>query len=301
MKIRNAAAAILGFAAVVLAALLVSTAFSDSDRARSSSAPGCRSSGWAATAVGQPSALSSTRGRSVFVWRDAKGWHLWTRGGSRSSALTAEIRANARLRVVRASRAMRSGLEARARSLRVRVVAPELARLDFASRCASRLNFRFGAAQPAPAATATPSSAASAAPARRSQGSPPRVFLGARGTAPALTFRLQRPATTGVAGRILLASNCPVGGPGQCPPPKPTQGTVRIETAPTGKGGGEEGRVVARVRSDEDGNYSAELAAGRYQLVVEKEGGYPVAKPTLAEVETGVVTQVDLYLDSGIR
>ena len=192
---------------------------------------------------------------------------------------------------------MRSGLKARARSLTVRVAAGELASLDFVSRCASRLSFRLGAAPPAQAAPAAAAQAPSGALA--SQGSLPRVFLGARGTAPDTAFRLERPATTGVAGRILLSSNCPVGGPTACPPPKPVQGTVRIETASSK--GGSAGTVVARVRSDANGNYSASLKAGRYQLIVEKGGGYPFAKPRAANIETGVVTQADLYLDSGIR
>jgi hypothetical protein len=59
--------------------------------------------------------------------------------------------------------------------------------------------------------------------------------------------------------------------------------------------------VVARATSDANGNYAAEIPSGRYQVVVEKSGGYPVAKPSLATVETGVVTLTNVYLDSGIR
>jgi hypothetical protein len=74
---------------------------------------------------------------------------------------------------------------------------------------------------------------------------------------------------------------------------------VRIETV-AGKGGGG-GQVVARASSDEKGHYAAEIASGRYQLIAEKTGGYPVAKPSLATVEAGVITLADVYLDSGIR
>jgi hypothetical protein len=75
---------------------------------------------------------------------------------------------------------------------------------------------------------------------------------------------------------------------------------VRIETAPSGRGN--TGHVVARVKSDGNGNYSTDLAPGQYVLVAEKsDGGYPTAKPSNLNVEAGVVTLVDLYLDSGIR
>jgi hypothetical protein len=75
---------------------------------------------------------------------------------------------------------------------------------------------------------------------------------------------------------------------------------VRIETAPTGRGS--TGHVVARVKSDVNGNYSTDLAPGQYVLAVEKSGGgYPTSKPSNLNVKVGVVTLVDLYLDSGIR
>jgi hypothetical protein len=54
------------------------------------------------------------------------------------------------------------------------------------------------------------------------------------------------------------------------------------------------------VRSEANGNYSANVSAGRYLVVVEK-GGYPAQKAHPALVEAGVATQVDLYVDSGIR
>jgi hypothetical protein len=36
-------------------------------------------------------------------------------------------------------------------------------------------------------------------------------------------------------------------------------------------------------------------------LVVEKASGYPVPKPSVVDVEAGVVSQVTLTLDTGIR
>jgi hypothetical protein len=177
------------------------------------------------------------------------------------------------VQIVAASRAVRASLRAQERMLSFRVSSRAPARLDFRSTCATRLSFRLN------------------------RTSNPDVYLGSTGRAPAAAFRIDRQSTTGVAGRILLSSKCPVVGSG-CPPPKATNGTVRIETAPPEKGGS--GHIVARARSDENGVYSANLAAGRYLLIVEKQG-YPAQKPVATRVEAGVVTLNDLVVDTGIR
>jgi hypothetical protein len=272
VKILVAAAAALS---LILAAALATAALNGSEPKRGAGqATACGNAGWAATATGRPATLSSARRSSFYVWREAPGWHLAVRGASRSSPLTGRVQADAALRVLSATSAARSGLRARPRALTVRVASGEPARIDFKSPCATRLSFRLGSDSP--------------------------VLLGATGRAPASTFRLDRPAVTGVAGRILVGPTCPAVGPSGCPnaKPKPTQGTVRIETAPGRKGG--QGQVVARVKSDANGKFSADVGPGRYLLVVEKSGGYPTPKPSVAGVEAGVVTQVDLYLETGI-
>jgi len=265
-----AAAAAAAFA--VLAAVLASTALSGGGS--SSSRAGCGNEGWAATATGKPAALSSGQGRSFYVWRDATGWRLRARGASRSAPLSGQVQADAQLRVVATSRGVRSGLRTHERSVSFRLSSAGLARLDFRSPCASRLSFRLNGS------------------------SSPHLYLGSSGKAPASAFRLNRPAAAGVAGRILLGSRCPVVGNNGCPPAKATQGAVRIETAPAEKGSS--GHIVATVRSDSNGNYSADLSPGRYLLVVEKSG-YPAQKAHAATVEAGVVTLTDLFLDTGIR
>jgi hypothetical protein len=104
-----------------------------------------------------------------------------------------------------------------------------------------------------------------------------------------------------VAGRILIGPTCPIV-TDKCPPAKPGHGTVRVETAPPERGEGSTGRLVKRVKSDRHGNFSTTLLAGRYALVVEKSGsGYPLPKPLVVDVEGGVMSQVTLTLDSGIR
>jgi hypothetical protein len=289
MKVLAAAAAVLA----LLVAAVASAAFrggGGTSRATSSGAS-CSDQGWAATAAGRP-ALVSSSGRSVYVWRGTKGWHLRVSGGSRSAPLAGEVRSTSRLHTSNVGSAMRPGLRSSARRFTFRVTSTGLSGLDFDSPCARSLSFRLATGQTLPAGVA------SGGPAGAGQGTALRVFLGASGRAPGTAFRLARPAGTGVAGRILIGPTCPVVRP-DCPPAKPATGTVRIETAPTRRGA--TGRVVARVKSDGNGNYSTDLAPGRYVLVVEKSGGYPTSKPSNLNVEAGVVTLVDLYLDSGIR
>ena len=166
---------------------------------------------------------------------------------------------------------MRSRLKTSARSVSFRVSSAGLAALDVRSDCATRLSLRLSGS--------------------------PRVYLGSSGKAPAPAFSLNRPAATGLGGRILLVSKCPVGGT-SCPPAKPTEGTVRIAKAPAEKG--TPAHVVARVRSDANGSYHSNLSPGRYLLVVEKPG-YPAQKASRATVEEGIVTLTDLFVDTGIR
>jgi len=236
----------------------------------------CGEQGWAATAAGKPSA--GPAGSSFLVWHDAGGWHVRV---SAATPLVGHVNANAHLGVVAATQSLRLGLQAGTQSLSFHVGSGASGSLDFKASCATRLGFQLG------------------------QGShgPVQVFLGARGMAPASAFRLQRPAATGVVGQIMLGGNCPsIGGGSTCPPAKPIQGSVRIETAATSRGGVGGGHYVKTVQSDAQGNFGTDLAAGHYTLVVEKNGtGYPVAKPSAVEVQAGVMTQVSLLLDSGIR
>jgi hypothetical protein len=154
--------------------------------------------------------------------------------------------------------------------------------VDVKASCATRLRFAFASSNPGSAVQ-------------------PRVYLGTRGQAPAASFALARPATTGVTGRILIGPTCPTVSP-SCPPAKAVQGTVRIEQAQASRGGSSSGDVVARVPSDAAGNFSAQLAPGRYLLVVEQSAdSFPRARPSLVDVQNGVVTDVTLALDTGIR
>jgi hypothetical protein len=247
----------------------------------------CGQSRWPAIADGSPRMVSD----GYYTWHNARGWHLRLRADA-GVGLTGRVTANARIRLSSASATARKGLKARGRALSFSFAGTGVAEsIDFKPACASKLSFQLGS-------TAAPGNPTGPAPGSANL----PVFLGARGRAPTPSFLLQRPALTGVAGRILIGPTCPVV-TNSCPPAKPGQGTVRIETAPRSKGAsGSSGRLVKRVHSDRQGNFAATLRPGHYTLVVEKSGSeYPLPKPLVVDVEGGVMSQVTLALDTGIR
>jgi hypothetical protein len=261
-------------------------------RSTRSKMPSCNDAGWAATAAGKPAALASAGGPSFYVWRDARSWHLAVKAASNAAPLIAQVQSSAPVRVVDVTPALSANLRVSRRIISVRAASVGLKRLDFATPCSRSLRFRLGVAE----------AGAGSGGAIRPGPTPVRAFLGASGLAPALSFRLSRPAVTGVSGRILVGPTCPSIGPGSdCPPAKSGAGTVRVETASLVRGGAG-GELVTRVQSDADGNFSVALPPGRYLLVVEKSAaGYPVAKPSVVDVEPGAVSEVILVLDTGIR
>ena len=261
-------AAIAALVAIVAVMISASPGGSGSERAGS-----CGQTGWPTIANGSPAMVSG----GYYAWHNAQGWHLrlLAKTGRR---LSGRVRADAPIGLSGASTTVRRGLRAEDRALSFSFAGTGNAeRIDFRARCASKLGFYLG----------------------RARSGNLRVFLGTSGRAPTSSFGLQRPANTGVAGRILIGPTCPIV-TNSCPPAKPGHGTVRVETAPRSRGGG--GRLVKTVGSDLHGNFTTTLPAGRYALVVEKSGsGYPLPKPSVVDVKTGVMSQVTLVLDTGIR
>jgi len=273
--VRRSAYVSAGIATIVtIVTIMILASPGGSERAAS-----CRQTGWPATASGSPPMVSD----GYYAWDNARGWHLRLKGAAGTS-LHGRVTTNARIGLSSASTTVRKGLRTSGRALSFSFAGTGAAeRIDFKARCASQLSFTLG----------TPSH-----PARPGPPADLPVFLGARGRAPTPSFRLQRPALTGLAGRILIGPTCPVVTP-SCAPAKAGQGTVRIETAPRSRRGG--GQLVKRVKSDQHGRFSTTLRAGSYMLVVEKASGYPVPKPSVVDVQAGVVSQVTLTLDTGIR
>jgi hypothetical protein len=284
----------IGVVLVALAAVGAGTAFGD----HSSSSLGgqrtvCGDSGWPSSAQGVPAALRGVT-QGYFLWHDGRGWHLRLRAGS-TSELVGSVSASARIRLLGITSAVRSGLKARrANGFSFRLSGTGKSEgIDFAAACAGSLAVRFGEA---PASGQVPSGAAIPV----GSASPTAVFLGAKDPAPAASFELIRPPTTGVEGDILVGPSGPT-----CPstgcPAKHAQGTVRIETASRTRGGSS-GQLVAMVPTDAQGHFRAQIPPGHYLLnVVKDEPGFPIAKPSVVDVEGGVLTQVILLLDTGIR
>ena len=232
-----------------------------------------------------------------YVWHNAAGWHLRVKAGT-GAQLTGSVAAGARVRVVRASAAARAGLKTAPRSLTFRFSGTGKAEaIDFTAACSARLAFKLGPQESAP----SKSQPSGGAPSAGETAPVLPVFLGNRGQAPAVRFDLTRPIATGVAGQVLIGPTCPVATPDNPCPPKAGKGTVRIQRAASSRGG-QAGEVVATLQTDASGSFTADLSPGRYLLVVVKDGpGFPVPKPSIAEVQQGVVTRVQVWLDTGIR
>jgi hypothetical protein len=264
--------------AVVAAGSLVPFALGSTGR---SGLQACDESGWPATAEGAPAAFASG---GYYVWHDRGGWHVRVTGVT--GAISARVTGDSALRVTKLSTTVRSHLTRRAKSLSLTMTGTGRTEvLDFRAGCANRLSFAFGPERPT--GSLAPQQAA---------------YLGRTGSSPGSSFILQRPMATGVAGRIIVGPTCPVlGGDNTCPPAKTAQGIVRIETQAQSRSGGG-GQLVKSVQSKADGTFSTALAPGTYLLVVVQSGGdLSRATPSVVTVERGVVTQVTLVIDTGIR
>lgn len=105
------------------------------------------------------------------------------------------------------------------------------------------------------------------------------------------------PYTSGVQGRVILGPTCPVmrEGDDSCAD-KPYQTTVQIIEI-----GSPQSAPFATAESDSDGYFSVELPRGKYAL--QAVGGAPLPSCDTQEVtvEEGVLLDVSLSCDSGIR
>jgi hypothetical protein len=98
---------------------------------------------------------------------------------------------------------------------------------------------------------------------------------------------------SGVRGRITAGPTCPVERVGHPCPPRPVTAGIRAQ-----RGGGQ---VVARTRSDGNGNYAMTLRPGRYTLVVETGSSFPHCPQTNITVPRHGFVTADIRCDTGIR
>ena len=98
---------------------------------------------------------------------------------------------------------------------------------------------------------------------------------------------------SGVRGKVLYGPTCPVERPGeQCV--KPYDATLHVRRLTTH-------RLLATVRSGDDGRFVVRLAPGRYVIDPVSGHPYPRAAPLKVVVKRHRFTRVTITYDSGIR
>lgn len=237
------------------------------------SGSGCPSGSWPPI-THAPAAVPSADVRLYF----AHGrWQLRLHPGAGQSLATS-VTADSRLAALRSSPGVRAVLRRTARTVSFTLRAGSSGQsLSFATRCARRVAFAFSDA---------------------------RIVIGRR-SAPLPTFALERPATAGIAGRLIAGPTCPVVGPGaNCPPARPVQGTVQIQTVPASRASSGPSTVTT-VSSDAGGRFSASLPPGQYQITAHASSGMTYGSGTsrtmAVTVAGGVISDVVLAFDTGIR
>lgn len=260
---------------LVAVALTATGALVLSSMSASSRSSGC-AAGWPAGAT-MTGSLGRGSGPAVRVSHSRWGWRLDLRTDGRQS-VTGVVSADARVLSLRATRTVGRALHRGARGFSFQLTAAAARQqVRFTLACAHRMSFGFTGL---------------------------RVVLGAR-AAPAASFVLSRPPQTGVAGQLIAGPTCPVVTP-SCPRAPGVQGTVRVETAPATRDSGP-GTFVKSVATDAQGQFSTDLPPGAYVLSARSSAPSPGAsgesssRAVQVDVQAGVVSQVILAFDTGIR
>lgn len=101
---------------------------------------------------------------------------------------------------------------------------------------------------------------------------------------------------TGVAGQVLVGPQCPVMQEGESCPDAPFEGIVDVVVADP------ERELIARVRTDSNGQFATALPAGEFALVVQTgTGPFPLCPEEQVSVAEGEVIEVTISCDTGIR
>ena len=106
---------------------------------------------------------------------------------------------------------------------------------------------------------------------------------------------LATPTDSGITGKALVGPMCPVMVEGQECPDQPYQATITVDSL--------EGRKIAQFQTDEQGNFTVQLAPGEYILHPETPEGklFPFANEQRFIVLPGEYTRLIVLYDSGIR
>ncbi len=101
---------------------------------------------------------------------------------------------------------------------------------------------------------------------------------------------------SGISGLVMAGPQCPVVQAGSPCPDKPLQAKIEITNV--------DGGAVATVESDADGLFKVNVPPGEYYVVAQPVGDGPFPAPPgeqLATVRTGIITEVSVLYDTGIR
>ena len=101
------------------------------------------------------------------------------------------------------------------------------------------------------------------------------------------------PPDSGIEGQVIIGPISPVSRPGE-PNTKPFAADISFRRL-------SDGRVVASVRSGEDGAFRVVLAPGRYRVEPKRGEPLPIAPPQDVTVIADRFTRVRIDYDSGIR
>jgi hypothetical protein len=270
--------------AALLAAGCALAAGGGSHQAAGGARAGCS---WPAGLRGNPSPAALRRA-GMTVWYDGR-WHIGARGGSAAHSFTGTIRTARPVghpRLVGGEGRDRATANGSRLQFRLRATRGDTDRLDFAVPCGnvSLALRRDGATMPATA-----------------------IHLGAAGApAPSATFTAAAPARTGVAGQVTVGPSCPVEGTPDCTGgPKPIKATVDVDAVSGARNQPEVLQRVTSVTTDDAGRFDVALAPGRYRLTAHTADGQGVGvggqTPTYVTVVSGIVTDADVRIDTGIR
>ncbi len=98
---------------------------------------------------------------------------------------------------------------------------------------------------------------------------------------------------SGVRGRALAGPQCPVEMAESPCPDLPWEGTVVAIQSDSGE--------TFATSTDADGRFELSLAPGTYDVTIDAASTPPTAEPQTVTVEEGSFTEIEVFVDTGIR
>lgn len=98
---------------------------------------------------------------------------------------------------------------------------------------------------------------------------------------------------SGVRGRALAGPQCPVEMAESPCPDLPWEGTVVATATDSGE--------TFTASTDADGRFEIPLSPGTYEVTIDAASTPPTAEPQTVTVEEGSFTEIDVFVDTGIR